>query len=40
MSPLLLIGSLVGVFIALLIVRQKKRAYPKERWMPDIRRVV
>jgi len=39
-SQLILIGSLVGVLVTLLIVRQKKSARPKERWMPDIRRVV
>jgi hypothetical protein len=40
MSQLLLIALLVGVLVTLLIVRQKKGAYAKRRWMPDIRRVV
>jgi uncharacterized membrane-anchored protein YhcB (DUF1043 family) len=40
MMQLLLIGTLVGVLVALLVVRHKKRAYPKQRWMPDIRRVI
>jgi hypothetical protein len=40
MSQLVLIGSLVGILAALLVVRQRKTAYPKKRWMPDIRRVV
>jgi len=39
MSQLLLIGSLVGVLVALLNVRNRKMAYPKKRWMPDIPRV-
>jgi hypothetical protein len=39
MMQLLLIGALVGVLVALLVVRRRKRAYAKQRWMPDIRRV-
>jgi hypothetical protein len=36
----LLIGALVGVLVALLVARRRKRVYPKQRWMPDIRRVI
>jgi len=39
MMQLLLIAALVGVLVALLVVRRRKRVYPKQRWMPDIRRV-
>ena len=39
MSQLLLIASLVGVLVALFVVRHRKTAYPKKRWMPDIHRV-
>jgi hypothetical protein len=37
---LLLIVSLVGILTALLVIRQKKTAYLKKRWMPDVRRVI
>jgi hypothetical protein len=40
MSQLVLIGSLVGILATLLVVRHRKTAYAKKRWMPDIRRVV
>ena len=40
MNQLVMIGSLVGVLVALLVVRNRKAASSKKRWMPDIRRVV
>jgi gas vesicle protein len=40
MMQVLLIGALVGVLAALLVARRRERAYPKQRWMPDIRRVI
>jgi hypothetical protein len=40
MYQLLSIALLAGVLIALLVVRQRKTSKRRERWMPDIRRVI
>lgn len=39
MSQLLFVGSLVAVLAVLLVIRAKKMARRKRRWMPDIHRV-
>ena len=40
MSQLLLIGLLVGFVLVVSVVRLKRGPKRRERWMPDIRRVV
>jgi len=39
MMQFLLIGSLVGIVLALWLVKLKKASQRPKRWMPDIRRV-
>jgi hypothetical protein len=39
MSQLLFVGSLVAILAVLLVIRLKKNAKRRKRWMPDIRRV-
>ena len=40
MSQLLVIGLLAVILVAALVVRLKRGPKRRERWMPDIRRVV
>jgi hypothetical protein len=39
MSQVLLIGSLVGILLAILVVKLRRVSKRQKRWMPDIRRV-
>jgi hypothetical protein len=39
MMQFLLIGSLVGIVLALWLVKLRKASKRPKRWMPDIRRV-
>ena len=40
MYQFLLIGSLIGILLAVSVVRLRRASKRSKRWMPDIRRVV
>ena len=40
MFPFILIGSLIGILLAVWVVRLRRTSKRSKRWMPDIRRVV